>query len=335
MRGGARALAWAAIASIGILVPSCGGDDDMGEPNETPDAKPLADVAAGDVSSDRPTDTSVAADTSRPPDVTQDVRDGNADRAPATDARDVGASAEAAPDGSDGRAPTTDAMPDARTADVRPDVPVMPDAPVDGQNADAGDGPNALDVLADAADAATDGTGSDAPLVGDSGIDVIEASSDDGGDAVAGDADGAPTDGGGLPAQSWQIGSGAVCSTVSPGLCADDPDVTNTFTFVQQALSSVLCSSAPSMARLWFASGGPPAPGDYTVLAATSDVDAVNVPTGQVIVALTAMSTTWWASGGSVHVDQDGTDLVFTFQNLPGSDGTDPALLAGHVTCTP
>jgi hypothetical protein len=335
MRGGARAWAWAAM-SIGLFVAACGGDDDIDEPSETPDSGQdaqlmgIAAEEAGDVSSEAPADASAAPDTSHPADAAQETADASLDRAQSPDARDGSAPADAAPDARDARPQTPDATPDGAdavaTMDARPDV-AAPDALSDALRSDAADSPNGND----AADATPDAAGTDATPGADGNSDAAEASADDAAESGNGDADGASGEGGqGLPIQSWQIGD-TVCTAGEPAQCMDDDVVRISFLIDE---SNNGCSLGPSEAHLFFPLGGPPVPGDYAVLAVTSDGQANSVPDGQVIVELIAPSAMWWASSGTVHVAQDGAGLAITFQDLPATDGTtNQTVLSGHLAC--
>jgi len=328
MRGGARAWAWT-LMSFCLLVAACSGTDDIGgEPGETADAGQdakfmgIAPKEGGDVSSNGRDDASAAADANRPADAAQEVADARLDRALSPDARDGSPSADAA---RDARPPTPDAGDAIATIDARPDVPAMPDATSDARS-DATDATSADD----AADATPDGAAADGALGTDGAEGAPEASADDATEGEAGDTgDGSAA----LPVQTWQVGD-ALCSTGDPADCNDDPDITNSFTIVENAASPAICSISPSTARLWFPVGGPPAPGDYTVLAVTSDTQANNVPAEHAIVELTSPTALWWASSGTVHVAQDGAGIAITFQALPATDGaTNSSVLSGHLAC--
>lgn len=348
-RGVMRALVWAAASLSLILATACGGDDDGGlPPFEPTDA--AGDTLPGDASAKRDavSESSAPADTSSPVrDAGADAADSSADRATQSDARDSGPVADVNRDAADASRPP-DAAPDSARPDVGSDVgpDIGPDTALDVRTPDAlpdltpvpdvADVAQPPDAAPDAVEASPDSAGSEA---GPDSTVLPDAQTDAGDETAAGDAqDDGTAEGGGLALRSWQVGSDPICSTGEDAGCMADL-ATNTFAVSEHAGSTVLCPMAPSDARLWFMeTGAPPVDGDYAVMAAASDVDVPNVGPGQVVVEIIGTLPTaaaWWAQSGTVHVETQGTDLTFTFQNLAASDGTNPTTLSGHMSCTP
>jgi hypothetical protein len=143
-----------------------------------------------------------------------------------------------------------------------------------------------------------------------------------------GDADGEAS----LIPMSWVVGANPRCITASFAECTDDTDLI-AFTVFEAAMDQATCSMARSTASLWFPEGTSLSAGDYTIMAANSQPQTHNVPTGMVVLQIQGFNggSTWWAQSGTVHVAVDNDIESVTFDSLPATDGVNTVPISGYV----